>query len=106
MDLGTIIALTALAVTALGGGVAWVLRFGKAESAVDVATRAQAAADAISKELAEFRIEVARDYATTSTLASVERAVTEAFNRLSDRIDRLLELRPAAPPRSRATTKG
>lgn len=101
MDGATIIALVALSVTVVGGLATWAIRFGKAENAHDLAKEAVATANAAVSDLAEFKERVARDYATANMVASVEGRVVAAIDRLGDRIDRILEARPAvARPRT------
>lgn len=97
MEAATLIALGALVLTAMGGFAAWVIRFGKAESAMEVARASQAEVDAVKGQLAAFKVEVARDYATASMVAAFEMRMAAAFDRLGDRIDRLIESR--AEPR-------
>lgn len=92
MDTGTLVAILALAVTIIGGGTAWVLRFGKIEAAVERSEAAEAKVQEIQRELVEFKVEVARNYATAAMVAQVERGVGEAINRLSDRLDKVLAL--------------
>jgi hypothetical protein len=93
IDTGTLIAGLALTVTIIGGGTAWILRWGKIEAAVEVAREAKVEADEVRKELVEFKERVARDYATAAMLSAFEGRITAAFERLGDRIDRLLESR-------------
>lgn len=42
-------------------------------------------------ELAEFKIEVAKEYATNQTVHKVKDDVVEAISRLGDRLDRIIE---------------
>lgn len=102
MDWGLIVAILALACTIIGGGTAWVLRFGRIEAAAETAKLAQAKADEIERELASFKVEVAQNYATAAMVASVERSVGEAINRLTDRLDRILEMRVPATRTTRS----
>lgn len=95
MDTGTVIAILALAVTVIGGGTAWVLRFGRIEAAAEVAREARAETEKLAKELAEFKVDVARNYATAAMVAAVESSVVAAINRLGDRMDRIFERAPA-----------
>jgi hypothetical protein len=95
MDTGAIIALAAFILAALGALTAGVLRFGKVEAAIEEARDAKALAVSAKGELADFREKVARDYATADMVASVEGRVVAAIDRLGDRIDRILDARPA-----------
>lgn len=92
MNVGDVTGILALAVTILGGVAMWVLRWGKIESAAEVARKAEAEVDKVRAELASFRESVARDYATAAMMAAVQTSVETALNRLSDRLDRVLEL--------------
>lgn len=106
MDTGDIIAALSLALLVLGGGITWVLRFGKVESAAEDALEAKKLAEQATKDLAEFKERVARDYATANMVAAVEGRVVAAIDRLGDRLDRLLEGRAAPAPTRRTTPKG
>ena len=100
MDASTLIALGALAVTIVGGGSAWVIRFGKIEAAADVARQALEKADKAEADLATFKERVAREYATATMVAAFESRMGAAFDRLGDRIDRLIESRSTATRRT------
>lgn len=99
MDWGLVVAVLTLALAALGGLVAWVVRFTKAESSSETAREALRKAESIEKELSEFRERVARDYATAAMVAAVEGRVVSAIDRLADRLDRILEARIPASRR-------
>lgn len=101
MDWGLIVAVLALALTALGGLVTWVVRFTKAENSSETARNALTKAEALEKELAGFRVEVARNYATAAMVTAVAGQMEAAVNRLADRLDRILEARVAPTPRRR-----
>jgi hypothetical protein len=52
--------------------------------------------DGLEKSLADFKLEVAKEYATTSAIEQVEERVVAAINRLGDRLDKLFVTRNPA----------
>lgn len=46
--------------------------------------------------IADFKLEVARNYATNSSIREVEERVVQAIERLGDRLDKFLDNRPRA----------
>lgn len=98
MDWGLLVAIAALVLTAAGGLAVWAIRFGKAETSSETARMALERAESVERDLADFRERVARDYATAEMVAAVERNMTYAINRLTDRIDRVLEYRTPYNP--------
>lgn len=110
-EYGWAIALAGFILTALGVYAGWVARIMKGESAADTAKKAQDTADSAVRELAAFKTEVARDYASAKMVEQVESRVVSAIDRLGDRLDNIVELvlananRPAprSAPRTRAT---
>ncbi len=61
----------------------------RSKAAVEIAKTAAAKAEQNERALVEHRVSVAREYVTTTTLASLENKVVEAINRLGDRLDSL-----------------
>lgn len=68
-----------------------------AQSAKTIAAAALGKVDLLSAQLAEFRVEVARDFASANDLKEVERRLVLAvdnlgarFDRMADRLDRFL----------------
>lgn len=102
MDWGLVVAVLTLCLGALGGLVAWVVRFTKAESSSETAREALRKTESLEKELSDFRVAVARDYATAAMVAAVEGRVVAAIDRLGDRLDRILEARMPASRRKSA----
>ena len=111
-EYGWIIALGGLILTGLGVYAGWVARIMKGESAADAAKKAQETADKAVAALAEFKTEVARDYASAKMVEQVEGRVVSAIDRLGDRLDNIVEIvlanaRPASQttraPRARST---
>lgn len=90
-----------LVLTALGIYGGWAVGRYKGESAHAMAKAAQERADAAHAELASYKTEVVAKFATIEMLQKSEDRVADALNRLADRLDRLVEMRPA--PRTRAT---
>lgn len=84
--LGAVIALLITGGSALGG-VWWSIhrRIGATEKRVEE-VRAKAA-----HELAEYKLTVAREYATSGAIKEVEERVVEAINRLGDRFDKYFD---------------
>jgi len=87
----------------------WVIARQKGESAADTAKEAKATIEAVKADLAAFKTEVARDYASAKMVEQVESRVVSAIDRLGDRLDNIVEIvlnnRPAQQrpaPRSRA----
>lgn len=79
----------------------------RADEAVALATAAVATAHA---ELATYKTEVVAKFATIEMLTKSEDRIADAFNRFTDRLDRLVEQRligTSGPPRaSRAKSSG
>ncbi|WP_127076129.1 hypothetical protein [Rhodomicrobium lacus] len=63
----------------------------RAEAAQKEASEAKARADAVAGQLSDFKIEATKRFATDEMLQSVESKITEAINRLADRLDRIIE---------------
>lgn len=101
MDWGILVAVAGLGLAIMGGFAAWVIRFGKAEGALEEAKEAKALAISAKGELADFKERVAREYATAAMVAAVEGRVITAIDRLADRLDRILEHRVTPAPRTR-----
>jgi hypothetical protein len=70
---------------------AWALTKRTAEAAKETADAANKKASDLERQLAEFKIEAAKRFATDETLAGVRSEVVEAINRLADRLDRVIE---------------
>lgn len=76
------------------GLVVWAVRAeGRSRSNEAAATEAKRIAITCMNDLASFREKVAQEYVTTTALAVIRVEITEALNRLGDRLDRLLERR-------------
>jgi len=80
-------------VTGLTIFAGWVIRINKGEGAAEKVTVLTNKVDKIEHELSAFKEQVARDYATTNMLATVEGRIVGAIERLGDRMDRILEQR-------------
>jgi hypothetical protein len=97
MDVGAIVGIVGVSIAVVGGVAVWAVRVSKGETASAKVDRLErdfiAKSAALERDLAEFKVTVSREYATAAMVTAVEKAVTDAFNRLSDRIDRLLENR-------------
>jgi hypothetical protein len=78
-------------VVSIAGG--WAITRQTAENAQRAAAEAKALADAVQKQLADFKVEAVQRFATDEMLAAVKTEITEAINRLSDRLDRNFEAR-------------
>lgn len=102
--------------TALGLYGGWVIGRYKGESAHAMAKAAQERADeavALAKasaadahsELAAYKTEVVAKFATIEMLTKSEDRIADAFNRFTDRLDRLVEQRliGTSAPRTRAS---
>jgi len=89
--------LATLAVMILGGAAVWASRVMSGAAALKKVEH-------LERDLAEFKERVARDYATAAMVAAVERSVGDAINRLTDRLDRILE-RGSVATRTPARTK-
>jgi hypothetical protein len=73
-------------------------RLNKADSAAAIAQVALAKADLVSMQLAEYKVEAAGKFASSSDLADAERRFATAcdglsarFDRMAERLDRVLE---------------
>mgnify|MGYP001809802348 CR=1 FL=1 len=106
-DYTWMIALGGLLLTAAGVFAGWVLRIYKGEAAAETARQAMLKAEAADErahvamaELAAFKTEVARDYASLKTVEQVENRVVSAVDGLGIRLDRLVEIliTPGATP--------
>jgi propanediol dehydratase large subunit len=86
-----LIAAATLALTIAGAVAFWANRINKGENALEIAKSALAKADECRKELADFKVHVAANYASNSTIEAMEARLIEAINRLGDRLDRVLE---------------
>lgn len=95
----------ALAVAFMGFYGGWVTRVAKGESGAEAARVALAATEAVRADLAAFKTEVARDYASNRMIEHMEERLVTAIERLGDRLDSWVDR--ATPqrsaPRSRAT---
>ena len=91
LGLGDVTGVVALVVTILGGGTAWVLRWGKIEAAAEIAKEARTEAERCRTELAEFKERAAREFATVTMFVQFEQRVVNAIDRLGDRIDRTID---------------
>jgi basic membrane lipoprotein Med (substrate-binding protein (PBP1-ABC) superfamily) len=47
----------------------------------------------VDKALADYKLQVAKEYATTSAIKEVEERVVQAIDRLGDRLDKFLDQR-------------
>ena len=66
------------------------------ERADDIRTRSE-------RELAEYKLTVAKEYATVHSIREVEERVVQAIERLGDRLDKFLDTsraQPRSPPRN------
>lgn len=104
MNWETIAAIGMFACTALGLAGGWFARVMKGESAAESARAALAAVDIVRADLAAFKTEVAKDYASNTMITQMEERLVTAIERLGDRLDKWVDRvdqRPA--PRPRAT---
>lgn len=90
VDAGTVIAALGIVITIVGGGTAWILRWGKIEAAVEVAREAKAEADFVRKELSDFKERAAREFATAEMVERINRNMSDGFTALGNRIDQIL----------------
>lgn len=79
--LAWVIGVQTTTITIVLGAVFWVQR--------QLASERDARAK-VKDELAQFREEVARNYATTETLRQIEERMEAGFNRLGDRFDNVM----------------
>lgn len=56
--------------------------------------------EAIGRELAEFKVDAVQRFVSDEALAKVEARISDGFNRLADRLDRLVEAAPRRTTRS------
>ena len=56
--------------------------------------------ESLGKELAEFKVDAVQRFVSDEALAKVEARISDGFNRLADRLDRLVEATPRRAPRS------
>lgn len=101
--------LGAFLLAAIGFVAGWVGRIIKGEAAAENAKAATAKAEKVEADLAAFKTEVARDYASAKMVEQVEGRVVSAIDRLGDRLDNIVEIvlassraTPRSAPRSRA----
>lgn len=74
--------------------VVWAIRAESRSKANEVtAKEAMVVAHKTTEDLSLFKERVAQEYATATTLLAVREEIGGAINRLSDRIDRILEAR-------------
>lgn len=85
--LGVAVALGGFIVVLLAAAGGWAIARFKGESALTEAQKAHARADAAHEALAAFKLDVAREYASTKSLELVEARVVSAIERLGDRLD-------------------
>jgi hypothetical protein len=78
-------------ITALVVVVSWINRIAaNANTAKEVSDAARERLHDLNNQVATFRAEVARDYASKSTISELRSEVLSAINGLSNRIDRIL----------------
>lgn len=78
----------------LGGIVVWAIRAeARSKSNEVVAREAKVIAQKAIDDLTAFKERVAQEYVTATTLLAVREEIGGAINRLSERIDRILEAR-------------
>lgn len=90
IDGGLLIGAFGIVLTIVGGGTAWVIRWGKIEAAAEIAREAKADVESVRKDLSDFKERSAREFATAEMVARVERSVAEGFVQLGNRIDQIL----------------
>lgn len=113
VNIAALIAFGTLAGTGIGAWVTTRWRLSAAEGAiVDLKTKNAAIAATLdiaekrteevrakgAKELADFKLEVAKDYATNSAIAQIEERLITAIDRLGDRLDNHFSSRPLPRP--------
>lgn len=84
-----VVGLFGLALSALTFYGGWVASRTRGEDAAKAAKSAHQRIDAFTKELADFKAEVARDYASNRMIEQMEARLVTAINRLGDRLDRV-----------------
>jgi len=77
------------------GGVWWAIH----QRITKLAERVEQVRAKGAQELADYKLTVAREYATAAAIKEVESKVVEAINRLGDRFDRYFD--PSAPTAAR-----
>ena len=70
---------------------AWSRRVSSGESAKEIASAALAKAEAAEANLAAFKAEVAKDYASNAMILQLETRLVAAIDRIGDRLDRAFE---------------
>lgn len=69
---------------------------GDAATAKAKADHANDRAERLQTDLSDFKVEAARRFVTDEMLIKVEERIITSIDRLSDRLDRIIEGRPAA----------
>lgn len=104
MNWETAAAIGMFACAALGLAGGWFARVMKGENAAEAARVALAAVETVRADLAAFKTEVARDYASNRMIEQMEERLVKAIERLGDRMDAWIDRpSPRTAPRTRAT---
>lgn len=77
-----------LGVMVVGGVALWAIRVSRGEAAAREVAKLNTDLSAVERDLANFKEHVAREYMTNNAMLQVEQRLTDAINRLGDRLDR------------------
>ena len=92
--IGSLWPILAFGLTTTVGVVIWAIRAeSRSKTNEMIAKEAKANAQKAMDDLSLFKERVAQEYVTATTLTAVREEIGGAINRLSDRIDRILEAR-------------
>lgn len=89
-----------LGVMVVGAIAFWAIRVSQGEAAAKEAARLRVDLGIVERDLAAFKEHVAREYMTNNAMLQVEQRLTDAINRLGDRLDRAF-----TPTRTRTPAK-
>lgn len=88
------VAGVAVVLTLIGMVAGWALRIARGENAEKKADSNEVRIIRLEKDLADYKVHVAANYASNTIIEQVETRLIEAISRLGDRLDRLFERRP------------
>lgn len=92
-DPNILIAGGTLIIAAASAYAGWAARILRGESAAKKVDSLEGEVGRIKSDIADFKVHVAANYASNSTIEQMESRLIEAINRLGDRLDRVLEPR-------------
>lgn len=89
------VANLATIVMAIAGGIwAWARISNRSKANTHIAKEARDKAEAVEKDLAAFKLEAAKDYASNKLIETLGGKIMDEIHSLRDRVDRVLDRHP------------